>query len=75
MHPTELGKADLQGDMRVPGLIERSQRGLVVAPPKAGKSLLFLDLATALASMTGFLGLAYKCRVRSRSSAGKMVRG
>ena len=66
VHPTELGKADLQGDMLVPGLIERGQRGLVVAPPKAGKSLLFLDLATALASMTGFLGAKpYKCRVRS----------
>jgi hypothetical protein len=67
VHPVQLGsKADLQGDMLVDGLIERGHRGLVVAPPKVGKSLLFLDLAVSLASKTGFLGARpYGRRVRS----------
>lgn len=58
VHPTELtgrsGKA--AGDWLVDGLIERGQRGLVIAPPKVGKSIMFLDMCVSLASMTRFLG-------------------
>jgi KaiC/GvpD/RAD55 family RecA-like ATPase len=58
VHPLDLGhKTGLGGDWLVEGLIERGQRGLVVAPPKVGKSLLFLDLAVALASGGKFLGI------------------
>lgn len=57
VHPLELGDhTETRGDWLVEGLIERGQRGLVVAPPKVGKSLMFLDLAVSLASMTRFLG-------------------
>lgn len=43
-------------DWLVPGLIARGKRGLVVAPPKTGKSLLFCDLALCLATNQSFLG-------------------
>lgn len=57
VHPVDLGReADAKCDWLVDGLIERGQRGLVVAPPKVGKSLMFLDMAVSLASMTRFLG-------------------
>jgi hypothetical protein len=58
VHPTELtGKnSKVAGDWLVDGLIERGQRGLVIAPPKVGKSIMFLDMCVSLASMTRFLG-------------------
>ena len=58
VHPVELtGREAKQScDWLVDGLIERGQRGLVVAPPKVGKSLLFLDMCISLASKTRFLG-------------------
>ena len=43
-------------DWLVRGLIERGTRGLVAAQPKAGKSLLFLDLAVCMALRDSFLG-------------------
>lgn len=57
VHPVELTRnSDDHSDWLVEGLIERGQRGLVVAPPKVGKSLLFLDMVVSLASMTRFMG-------------------
>lgn len=57
VNPVDLcRKAEGQSDWLVEGFIERGQRGLVVAPPKVGKSLMFLDMVVSLASMTRFLG-------------------
>ncbi len=57
VHPVDLSRnADGNSDWLVEGLIERGQRGLVVASPKVGKSLLFLDMVVSLASQTPFLG-------------------
>ena len=59
VHPVELTGRDSkpQIDWLVDGLIERGQRGLVISPPKTGKSLLFLDMCVSLASQTRFLGV------------------
>jgi len=66
------------GDWLVPGLIERGTRGLVVAPPKTGKSLLFLELVLCLSTRRSFLGApAYhrhvECAVISREDGPGMV--
>jgi KaiC/GvpD/RAD55 family RecA-like ATPase len=78
--PSELiGSAEnSEGDWLVQGLIERGTRGLVVAPPKTGKSLLFLELVLCLSTRQGFLGArAYhrpiKCAVISREDGPRMV--
>ena len=34
----------------IPGAIHRGAKGLIVAPPKAGKSMIALDLAVSLSS-------------------------
>jgi KaiC/GvpD/RAD55 family RecA-like ATPase len=58
VHPVELTGRESKPtcDWLVEGLIERGQRGLVVAPPKVGKSIMFLDMCVSLASCTRFLG-------------------
>jgi hypothetical protein len=66
------------GDWLVPGLIERGTRGLVVAPPKTGKSLLFLEMALCLATGQGFLGArpygrTVKCAIISREDGPVIV--
>jgi len=66
------------GDWLVPGLIERGTRGLVVAPPKTGKSILFLEMALCLATGQGFLGAppyhrTVKCAVISREDGPVIV--
>ena len=77
--PSELlGGENPDGDWLVQGLIERGTRGLVVAPPKTGKSLLFLELVTCLATRRGFLGARpyhrpVKCAVISREDGPRMV--
>jgi hypothetical protein len=78
--PSELmtEEGGLLGDWLVPGLIERGTRGLVVAPPKTGKSLLFLELVMCLSTRQSFLGApAYhrniKCAVISREDGPSMV--
>ena len=78
--PSALAPADgdPRGDYLVTGLIERNTRGLVVAPPKTGKSLLFLELALCLATRRSFLGApayprAIKCAVISREDGPVMV--
>ena len=58
-------------DWLVNGFIARGTRGLVTAAPKVGKSLLFLDLVTALATNQSFLGSKpygkpVKCAIISR---------
>jgi KaiC/GvpD/RAD55 family RecA-like ATPase len=68
----------LEGDWLVEGLIERGTRGLVVAPPKTGKSLLFLELALCLATRQSFLGIRpygrhIRCAVISREDGPRMV--
>ena len=66
------------GDWLVDGLIARGKRGLVVAAPKVGKSLLFLDLVTCLATNQSFLGSrpygkTVKCAVISREDGPDLV--
>lgn len=66
------------GDWLVEGLIERGTRGLVVAPPKTGKSLLFLELVICLANGKSFLGAKpyprpVKCAVISREDGPVIV--
>lgn len=68
-----------QVDWLVEGIIERGSRGLIVAPPKTGKSLFFLEVAICLASNIGFLGKrAYgrrvKCAVISREDGPVIVK-
>lgn len=78
--PSQLVKSseDAAGDWLVKGFIERGTRGLVVAPPKTGKSLLFLELVLCLSAQLRFLGAdAYhrpvKCAVISREDGPAMV--
>jgi KaiC/GvpD/RAD55 family RecA-like ATPase len=80
VRPSELVRADASrnGDWLVDGLIERGTRGLVVAPPKTGKSLLFLEMVLCLANRQSFLGKApyhraIKCAVISREDGPGMV--
>ena len=44
-------------DWLVPGVIHRGGKGIIVAPPKAGKSMLALDLAVALTHRLPWLGI------------------
>jgi len=56
VRPSELrGHLENGGNWIVPGFIERDTRGLVVAPPKTGKSLLFLELALCISTGQSFL--------------------
>lgn len=56
VRPSDLtGPRENGGNWIVPGFIERGTRGLVVAPPKTGKSLLFLDLALCIGTGQSFL--------------------
>jgi KaiC/GvpD/RAD55 family RecA-like ATPase len=56
--PSQLIKqAQEGGDWLVDRLIPRHGRGLVVAPPKCGKSLFFLDIAIALGTQSSVLGI------------------
>ena len=78
--PSELVNADAVtgGDWLVDGLIERGTRGLVVAPPKTGKSLLFLEMVLCLATGRKFLGVKpysrpIKCAVISREDGPTIV--
>lgn len=80
VRPSELvhGDAAKTGDWLVDGLIERGTRGLVVAPPKTGKSLLFLEMVLCLATRQSFLGKppyhrALRCAVISREDGPGMV--
>lgn len=78
--PSELVGPDalLGGDWLVDGLIERGTRGLVVAPPKTGKSLLFLEMVLCLATCNSFLGARpyhrpVKCAIISREDGPVIV--
>jgi hypothetical protein len=78
--PSELAASDGLGatDWLVEGLIERGTRGLVVAPPKTGKSLLFLEMVLCLATRQSFLGLrpyhrTVKCAIISREDGPTIV--
>ncbi|GAA3758491.1 AAA family ATPase [Terriglobus aquaticus] len=56
--PSELVRNESEGgDWLVDRLIPRNSRGLVIAPPKTGKSFFFLDLAIALATCGRVLSL------------------
>jgi KaiC/GvpD/RAD55 family RecA-like ATPase len=56
--PSELiPPGDPGGDWLVDRLIQRGTRGLIVAQPKTGKSLLMLDIAISLATQGRVLGL------------------
>jgi hypothetical protein len=78
--PSELNGGRSAGkDWLIPGLIEKGRRGLIVAAPKTGKSLMFLDVAVCLATGRSFLGLRpYSREVRvaivSREDGPQMVR-
>ena len=78
--PSELVAADahLGVDWLVDGLIERGTRGLVVGPPKTGKSLLFLEMVLCLATGKSFLGLRpyhrpVRCAIVSREDGPTIV--
>jgi hypothetical protein len=78
--PSELvvSTDNVAGDWLVEGLIERGTRDLVVAPPKTGKSLLFLELVLCLSTQESFLGAkpyhrSIKCAVISREDGPRMV--
>jgi 5S rRNA maturation endonuclease (ribonuclease M5) len=46
-----------QVDWLMPGAIHRGAKGLIVAPPKAGKSMIALDLAVSLSSGQVWMGM------------------
>jgi KaiC/GvpD/RAD55 family RecA-like ATPase len=64
--PSELIRHEMEGgDWLVDRLIPRGGRGLVIAPPKTGKSFFFLDLAIALGTGGKVLGIRpHSCAVR-----------
>lgn len=78
--PSDLvvGSDSSDSDWLVDRLIRRGTRGLVVAPPKTGKSLFFLDIALALGCQRSVLSLTpYSRPVRvgiiSREDGGQLV--
>jgi AAA domain len=54
--PSEIMRGSMEVEWLVPGMIHRGGKGLIVAAPKAGKSMIALDLAVALASQQSWLG-------------------
>jgi len=54
--PSQILKGSVDVEWLVPGIIHRKSKGLIVASPKAGKSMIALDLAVALASSQSWLG-------------------
>ena len=54
--PSQITRNDENIDWIVPGVIHRGGKGLIVAAPKAGKSMIALDLAVALAGQQSWLG-------------------
>lgn len=54
--PSEIMHGQPDVEWIVPGVIHKGGKGLIVAAPKAGKSLLALDLAVALAAQQSWLG-------------------
>lgn len=54
--PSEIMRGQPDVEWLVPGIIHKGGKGLIVAAPKAGKSLLAVDLAVALASQQSWLG-------------------
>ena len=67
----------LRSDSLIPGAIHRGAKGLIVAPPKAGKSMISLDLAISLSSRRPWIGIeperAVKTGVVSREDAPGMT--
>lgn len=66
-------------DWLVEGLIERGSKGLIVAPPKTGKSLFFIEVAICLAANIGLLGRRsygrrVKCAIISREDGSVVVK-
>lgn len=55
--PSLILRGDPEVQWIVPGVIHRGGKGLIIASPKAGKSMLALDLAVALATRQSWLGL------------------
>jgi hypothetical protein len=56
--PSQLLRSENEGgDWLVDRLVPRHGRGLVIAPPKTGKSFFFLDLALALGTVGSVLGI------------------
>lgn len=51
-------------DWILPGIIHADSKGMIVAQPKAGKSMIALDLAVALATEQSWLGIQPTRRVR-----------
>jgi hypothetical protein len=64
-------------DWLIPGAIHRGAKGLIVAPPKAGKSMISLDLAISLSSRRPWIGIeperVVKTGVVSREDAPGMT--
>lgn len=56
--PSEITKQTQTVEWIIPGVIHRGSKGLIVASPKAGKSMVAVDLAVALAAQQSWLGLA-----------------
>ena len=54
--PSEIMHGQPDVEWLVPGVIHKGGKGLIVAAPKAGKSLLALDLAVSLAAQQSWLG-------------------
>ena len=54
--PSKIMRGTPEVEWIVPGVIHRGGKGLIVAAPKAGKSMVAVDLAVALAAQQSWLG-------------------
>jgi RecA-family ATPase len=52
-------------DWLIPGAIHRGAKGLIVAAPKAGKSMIALDLSVSLSSGQQWMGIEPQTKVRT----------
>ena len=52
-------------DWLIPGAIHRGAKGLIIAAPKAGKSMIALDLAVSLSSGLSWMGIEPPARVKT----------
>jgi hypothetical protein len=52
-------------DWLMPGAIHRGAKGLIVAAPKAGKSMIALDLAVSLSSGLSWMGIEPQAKVKT----------
>lgn len=77
--PSQIITKPAEVDWLIPGIIHRDSKGLIIASPKAGKSMIALDLAVCLACRQSWLGQAvaprqYRTAIVSREDGPGMTK-